>query len=182
MERQHGPWKIRHSNLKYRNEFLELRKDRVLRPDGEPGTYAMVELKPGVCVLALDDEDQVHLVRQFRYALGSESLEAVAGARAPDEDAQAAAARELREELGAEAERWTDLGALDLDTSIVHSPVRLFLAHGLRFGQPEREGTETMQSVRLPLQEAVQRVLRSEITHAATAVLVLKAAHALQQA
>jgi 8-oxo-dGDP phosphatase len=119
MRRKHGPWTITESVRKYSNQFIEVIEDQVIQPDGEPGTYAVVRMKPGISVLALDEGGTVYLTRQFRYATGRESIEAVSGGLDEGENARDGARRELREELGIEAKEWTELGLVDLDTSIV---------------------------------------------------------------
>ncbi|HEV2131944.1 MAG TPA: NUDIX hydrolase [Longimicrobiaceae bacterium] len=181
MARKHGPWTIQETTRKYGNEFIEVIEDEVLQPDGEPGRYATVRMKPGVSILPVDADGIVTLIRQFRYALGGESLEAVSGAVDGDQPPLEAARREAREEAGIEAEEWTDLGRMDIDTSIVHCPVQLFLAQGLTFTETDREGTEEMESVHLPLVEAVRRVMEGEIPHGPSCVLILKAERYLRE-
>ncbi len=88
---------------------------------------------------------------------------------------------EAREELGIEAEEWLDLGMVDLDTSIVRCPVRLFLARRLTFTETEREGSETIKSVKLPLERAAQMVMESAITHGPSCAVILKARYILEQ-
>jgi 8-oxo-dGTP pyrophosphatase MutT (NUDIX family) len=180
MPRKHGPWTIQQTTREFENEFIEVLEDRVVQPDGEPGRYATVRMKPGVSVLPVNEDGTVTLIRQFRYALGAESLEVVSGAVEEGEPPLESARRELREEAGIEAEEWIDLGRVDLDTSILHCPARLFLACGLACTEPDREGTEEMRTVRLPLEEAVRRVMDSAITHGPSCVLILKAARHLR--
>jgi 8-oxo-dGTP pyrophosphatase MutT (NUDIX family) len=173
MTRRHGPWTIKETTEIYKNDFIEVTEDKVIKPDGKPGHYATVTAMPGVAVLPLDKEGFVYLTKQFRYALGDESIEAVAGG-VDEEKPEEAARRELREELGIEADEWTSLGLVNLDTSIINSPARIFLATGLRFTEPEREGTETIKTVKVKLEEAVRMVMESEITHAVSCALILK--------
>jgi len=149
--------------------------DDVIQPDGEQGSYATVTLKAGVAILPVRDDGQLVLVRQFRYALGHESLEVVSGARNGDEDVLEAARRELREEVGLTATNWMDLGVCDMDTSIVRCPVELFLARGLSATESAHEGTESMATVIMPFEEAIRQVLSGGITHGASCVLLLKA-------
>jgi 8-oxo-dGTP pyrophosphatase MutT (NUDIX family) len=175
MGQRRGPWRVTGSEEIFQDAFLRVVKDRVLQPDGEPGTYTTVDVKHGVAILALDDQEQAVLVRQFRYALGRESLEVVAGGLDEGEEPQAAAARELHEEVGASATAWEPLGVLQLDTSIVRCPVHLFLARGLTFANPEREGTEQITVVRLPFAEALTQVLNGTIAHAPSVAAILKA-------
>lgn len=80
MERKNGPWTIKKTESVFKNSFLELFNDKVTQPDGSDGEYATVHLKPGACVLPIDDDGNVYLTRQFRYALGAESLETPCGA------------------------------------------------------------------------------------------------------
>jgi len=175
MLRRHGPWTIEETTEKHRDSFMTVFEDRVIRPDGRPGVYSTVQVKPGVAVLPVDRDGAVYLVRQFRYAIGSESLEAVCGGVEAGEAYQDSAKKELREEVGIEASSWTDLGLVDLDTSMVRCKMGLFLAEGLSFTETQREGTETIQTVKLPFHDAVQKVMEGEITHAASCILILKA-------
>ncbi len=175
MATKHGPWTIKETAQKFHNEFFEVIEDQVIQPDGEPGSYATVRMKAGVSVLPLDDEGYVYLTRQFRYAVGRESIEAASGGRDEDESALEAGRREVSEELGIEADVWIELGAMETDTSIVSSPVEHFLARGLTFKQPDREGSEVMQTVKMPFAEAVLIVLDGRITHASSCLLILKA-------
>jgi ADP-ribose pyrophosphatase len=174
--REHGPWTIRSTREVYRDPWVSLKVDDVTRPDGQPGTFAVVGVKPGVCVIAVDDGGVAHLTEEFRYAVGRPSVEGVSGGVEDGEDPLAAAERELREELGIQAAQWTPLGSVDPVTSMVQCPVRLYLARGLTFGPPRREGTEQVKEVRMPLSAAVLAVSDGRITHAPSCVAILQAA------
>jgi 8-oxo-dGTP pyrophosphatase MutT (NUDIX family) len=176
MERKHGAWTVRSSERLYGDEFAEVWVDEVLRPDGEPARRVTMRMKPGVAVLALDAGGFAHLVKTFRYAVGKECVEVVQGGMEEGEEPEAAARRELREELGVEAEELTDLGLVDAITSQVYSPARIFLARGLRFGEPETESTESLEPVKVRFEEAVRMVLDGEITQGTSCALILKAA------
>lgn len=181
MEPKRGPWNIQESLSKYDNQFIHVQEDQVVQPDGQPGMYATVEIKPGVAILPLDNNGIVYLVQQFRYAVGKESIEVVCGAIDEDESPIEAALRELLEELGIQAEEWIELGVIDIDTSIVRCPAHLFLAKQLTFTKTKREGTETIKPVKVPLNVAGQMVMDSSITHSLSCVLILKAINALQK-
>lgn len=170
-----GPWKVKDSSTKFKNIYFEVIEDNVIQPDGNPGSYAVVDIKPGVSVLPIDNDGFTYLVRQFRYAFGEESLEVAAGGINPGETPLEAARREAREELGIEAVDWIDLGKIEEDTSLVRSPGYLFLARDLTIRKPERESTENIKTVRIPFEEAVRRVMENEIVHSPSAVLILKA-------
>jgi ADP-ribose pyrophosphatase len=173
--KQHGPWKVLETEELYRDPWFRLTRDQVIRPDGRPGTFAVVHAQPGVSVLPLDDDGWCYLTEEFRYGVGRLSLEAPGGGREANEEPLAAARRELREELGIEADHWTDLGRLDPFTSMVVAPARLFLARGLHFGPPAREATELIRPVKLRLDDALGAVLDGRITHGPSCVLILRA-------
>ncbi|MUL37205.1 NUDIX hydrolase [Gloeocapsopsis dulcis] len=175
MAQKNGHWTIKETKEKYHNSFINVREDQVLQPDGQPGMYATVKMKSGVAVLPIDSDRNVYLVRQFRYALGQESIEVVCGAVEKDEPHQKAAERELEEEIGIKASELINLGVVDLDTSIVSCSMQLFLAKQLIKTEANQEGTETIKTLHLPLEKAMQMVMDSTITHAASCVLILKA-------
>jgi 8-oxo-dGTP pyrophosphatase MutT (NUDIX family) len=177
--RKNGPWTIETTTQRYQNSFITVVEDQVIQPDGQPGTYSTVAMKPGVAILSLDEESNVYLVRQFRYALGQESLEVVTGALEDSEPILEAAQRELREEVGIEAKDWNNLGMFNLDTSIIHCPVHLFLARDLSFVDSHREGTETMETCKISWKQALTRVMEGTITHAPSCILILKASNLL---
>ncbi|MBY0521893.1 MAG: NUDIX hydrolase [Gemmataceae bacterium] len=170
----HGPWKIVASQEVYRDPWIQLRKDDVIRPDGHAGTFSVVHLKAGVTVLAMDDAGNVFLTEEFHYGVGRTTLECVSGGIEAGEDSVLTAQREMREELGIEARRWDDLGVVDPFTSSIVSPTRLYVARELRFGTQELEGTERIRCVKLSLTEAVAAVMDGRITHAPSGVLILK--------
>lgn len=178
--RQHGPWKIVSSQLAYKDPWVSLRRDEVIRPDSLPGSYCVVHIKPGVCVVAIDDQNQVHLTEEFHYGVGRVTIEAVSGGVEADELPEVAAARELEEELGIVAQHWIDLGTADPFTANVVSPTRLFLARQLTFGKPNTDGGEVIKHVTWSLEDTIHAVLDSRITHAPSAVAIFKAYHYLR--
>ena len=70
-----GPWKVIDSRVVYRDPWIAVQIDDVIRPDGKPGTHSIIHLKPGVCVIALDADGHVHLTEEFHYAVGRVTLE-----------------------------------------------------------------------------------------------------------
>ncbi len=174
-----GQWTVLDSAVQYSNPWITVREDRVIQPDGQEGAFGVAEMKPGVSVLPIDDDGTVYLVRVYRYTLDRECLEALAGGVEDDEDLQDAARRELREEAGIEAADLIDLGVVDQLTEVVVSPDHLFLARGLSFTRPDQEETEDIERVAVPLAQAVEWAYDGTISHAASVVLILKAARHL---
>ena len=118
MERTNGPWVIKESVPAYKNPWIEVTEDQVIRPDGKPGIFGLVNMKPGVSVLALDESGFVYLTDEFHYAIGKDSIEVVSGAIDNIESSLDAAKRELEEELGIKAEEWIDLGEVNPFTTL----------------------------------------------------------------
>jgi ADP-ribose pyrophosphatase YjhB (NUDIX family) len=124
-------WQTLSSRTAYENHWIRVREDAVLRPDGEPGVYGVVEVRsPAVFVVPVTDAGDFVLVEVDRYAIGRRSWEVPAGGS--DGDALAEAARrELREETGLAASRWRDLGQVFSLNGVADAPGRVFLAQGL---------------------------------------------------
>jgi len=169
-----GPWKIRKTVLKYKNPWIEVNEDQIVRPDGKPGIFGVVTMKSGISVLPLDDKGYVYLTDEYHYALGQKSIEVVSGAIEPREKPIEAAQRELREELGITAKEWVDMGIVNPFTTVVKSPAHLFLARNLAFTRKNPEGTEVIKTIKIKLDKAVKMVMDSKITHGPSCVLVLK--------
>jgi len=180
MGRKQGPWTVESSERLYADEFAEVWVDEVSRPGVEPSRRVTMRMKPGVAALAVDEEGFAHLVRTFRYAVGKECVEVVQGGTEEGEEPLRAARRELKEELGIEAEEWTDFGLVDAVTSQVYAPARLFLARGLTFGEPDTEATESLEPVKVKFDEAVRLVMDGEITQGISCTLILKAERLLR--
>jgi ADP-ribose pyrophosphatase len=177
--RRVGPYELVESRPVYRNPWISVREDRVVRPDGVESSFGIVEMKAGATVLAVTGDGDAVLVREFKYGVGRETLEAISGGIEPGESPAEAARRELREEAGYEASEWTDLGVIDPFTTVIHSPNYVYLARGLEAVERAPDAGEFVETVRVRFEQAFEMALRSEITHGATVVALLKAARRL---
>lgn len=173
MAKKYGPWTIHRTEAIHDDPWVSVRQDAVTRPDGKPGTYTTIRIKPGVTVLAIDADDTVCLTREFHYAVGRYTLEAVSGGIDEGETPEAAARRELEEELGIVAESLQPIGVVDPFTASVLSPTHLFIAERLQFVDSKPEGTEQIELVKMQLDEVVAKVHKGEITHAPSCVAIL---------
>jgi ADP-ribose pyrophosphatase len=172
---ENGPWKVLASTETHRDGWFSVRTDSVIRPDGSRGSYSVIQVKPGVCVLPVEGEF-VYLGEEFRYAMGKWCVEAASGGSEGEEELLATAQRELKEELGIEACEWTDEGTFHANTSFINGPLQLFVARELTMGEPKPDSTEQIRRVKMSLSEAVGKVMNGKITHGPTQVLVLKLA------
>lgn len=162
-----NPWVRRARRVAYENPWITVWHDDVLRPDGQPGIYGVVHYRNrAVGVVALDEQDRILLVGQYRYTLDLYSWELPEGGAPAGEEPLAAAKRELLEETGCSAERWTELLRAHLSNSVSDEEAVVYLALGLRQGRAEPEGTEQLEVQWVPFAEAVGMVERGEITDA----------------
>lgn len=177
-----NPWKKIRTRTIYSNPWLTLREDEVVRPDGAPGIYGVVETRIATGVVALTERQEVYLVGQYRYPTDMYSWEIVEGGSDPDEDPFETAQRELREEAGLVANRWTPLGnEIHLSNCISTEIGRLFIAEDLTEVEPEPDGTEILQVRKLPFSEALAMVESGEIKDAMSILGLLTAERFLER-
>lgn len=173
--------KMLSSKLIFDGRVVHLYEDRVSLPGGGVSTREYVKHIGAVCVLALTDENEIILERQFRYPFDRVLVEIPAGKldRA-DEDLREAALRELREETGIVPSEITYIGDFLGSPAILGERIGMFLATGLTFGEQKLDDDEFLDVFRMPLVEAVEKVISGEIADGKTQVAVLKV-HAMLQ-
>ena len=158
----------------YDGKVLHIRLDTVEMPSGNRTTREVADYPGGVCILALDDEGKVLLVKQFRYPLGKILREIPAGKLEYGEDPEQAAIRELREETGATPGKFQFLGELYPSPGYFSGVMRMYLAQDLRFGGTDLDEDEYLELERVPFHQLVEQVLSGEIWDAKTIAAVLK--------
>ncbi len=168
------PFKLISSELKYENPWLSLREDKVIRPNWDEGIFGVVKMLPWSSVVALDKDGDIYLSKEFKYGTNEISIEIFSGALDDDEEAIDAAKRELEEELWMTASVWTPLGYINPFTTVVDSPNHIFLAQWLTKTQQNLDPGEEIEIIKLPLIDAYNMVMNSEITHGASCIAILK--------
>ena len=157
----------------YRNPWVRVEAHEVVHPTGAPGEHVLI-LTPQSCGIVVADGDDLLFTRQPRFAARSYVLEIVKGGQASGETPLESARRELREELGVTAERWSELGRLYEIPSIVAPPVIIFLASDVAIGTPEPENEESIGLVRISRLAAIDAALRGEIDDAVTVAALFR--------
>ena len=156
----------------HEGKILTFIEDEVLLPDGNKATREVVRHPGGVCVAPLTSENELLFVRQWRYPYNEVTLELPAGKLAKGEDVFEAAARELKEETGASG-TLRKLGEMYPSPGYTDEIIRLFIATDLSYGDASPDDDEFLLTERIPLEQAVDMVLRGELKDAKTCQLVL---------
>ena len=173
------PYQLAASEELARDGNLALRRDRVRWPDGSEAGFRVVDAPSSVFMVPVHQDGTTVLVRQWRHAWGHTAWEVPAGTLEAGEDPLAGAQRELEEEAGLVARRWTSLGVTH-GTAIVTGSQHLYLARDLSRVHRAPEAYERDMIMReLPLGEAVDAALRGEIQHAGSVTALARAARML---
>lgn len=158
----------------YEGKIIDLVKDTVLLPNGSQSVREVVVHHGGVCVAALTEENEVFLVSQFRYPNRGVLLEVPAGKLEKGEKPFEAIKRELKEEVGAEAESFYFMGTFNPTPAYCSEIIYLYAATGLTFGEQKLDEDEFLNVEKMPLEDAVKKIMNGEITDGKTQALLLK--------
>lgn len=174
--------KTLNKEYKFNGRIINLRVDKVSLPNGKEASREVVEHKGGVCVLPMTDDNEVILVRQFRYPYMKELLEIPAGKRdSYDEEPIVCGKRELSEETGAESDNFVFLGEFYPTPGYVDEVIYMYYADKLRYGKTNPDDDEFLDLVKIPFDKAVEMVLTGEIKDGKTQSAILKTAMLKQQ-
>ena len=170
-----SPWQRQASKTIYDNPWLRLQEDEVINPGGGLSHYGKVLFKNiAIGVIPLDEANNTWLVGQYRYVPDYYSWEIPMGGGPLDTDPLISAKRELREETGLVATQWHELMQLHTSNSVTDERGIVYVARDLSEGDTAFEETEELHVHKLPLDEAVQRVMDGEITDAVSVAGLLK--------
>jgi 8-oxo-dGTP pyrophosphatase MutT (NUDIX family) len=178
-ETMKNPWQTLSTQRVYENAWLSVREDRVVRPDGQQGIYGVVSPRGvAVKVVALDAQQRVHLVGQFRYPTQFASWEIPGGAAEHGEQPLDVAKRELLEEAGLGSDSWVQLGGrIQTNNSIMDEIGYVFLARDVfAAGAPRPDPEEAFEQRVLPLSEALALLDAGEIEDVMSVIGLLRLA------
>lgn len=176
-----NPWKKLDSKLVYSNPWINVEEHQVIMPTGGESIYGKVHFKnKALAIIPLDDDNHTWLVGQFRYTLDEYTWEIPMGGGPVGESLLENAKRELKEETGLTAAKWTEILRLHTSNSVTDEESFVFLAEELTLGDPEFEETEDLEIVRLPFSEALEMAQQGKITDAISVAGLLKAATLLK--
>lgn len=159
----------------FSGKVIDLSVDKAELEDGKIVTRELITHPGGVCVVPINENGEVYMVKQFRYPFQKVLLEIPAGKLEKGEDHRLCGIRELKEEIGAQAGVFEYLGCLyptvAYDTEIIH----MYLAKELTFGEQDLDEGEFIDVVKMPFEKAVEMVMNNEIPDAKTQLALLKA-------
>ncbi len=177
-----NPWKTLSRQDIYENPWIKLEEHQVINPAGGNGIYGKVHFKnTAIGIVPLDKENNTWLVGQHRYTLNEWSWEIPEGGGPSGVSVLESAKRELREETGLIAGRWTEILKTHLSNSVSDEVGFIFLAQDLTQGASELEPTEADMEIRkLPFEDALRMVLEGKITDGLSVMGILRVARMLK--
>ncbi len=168
-------WTTLTNKTVYENPWLQMQHHEVINPSGGEGIYGVVHFKNyAIGIIALDDAGNTWIVGQYRYPLEQYSWELPEGGGPLTHEPLESAKRELREEVGITATRWTKLMEMHTSNSVTDELCFVYVAQDLTFGDTEHEETEDISVKKVHFSELVEMVMNGEIYDAITIAAVLK--------
>ena len=165
----------------FKGVALHVVKDEILLPDGKRSVREISLHNGAAAVIPILSDGRVLMEKQFRYAHGRVMLEIPAGKLdTPDEPPLEAAKRELLEETGAVAEKYTYLGSIAPSPALIDEVIHVYMAEDLSFGERKLDEGEFLDIEYYTLDELYRMVMKGEITDAKTQIAILKAKELLK--
>ncbi len=164
------------SETVFSGPVFRVEKSEVILPDGKSARRDVLRHLGAVCVIPIDEDNNVIAVRQYRTGFGGITLEIPAGKLdSKDEEPFSAAKRELQEEVGAVAKEWTYLGEYYGSPAIVDEKIHMYMAKELEYSDVSPDEDEFIEIERIPLEVFKDMVIRGEIPDGKTQCAVLRA-------
>lgn len=174
------PWQTRSTRVVYQNPWIRVDEDQVQLPDGRTTLYGVVRCGECVGVLPFLDAETVVLIRQYRYVARGVYWEMPTGGVHPGEGLEAAAQRELGEEIGYRAARLTPLVSYHTSKSVLDETAHLFYGEALTPVVTPGDATEFIEVRPVPFAEALRMVESGEVKDSMTVIAILHAARRLR--
>ncbi len=166
--------KVLDSHYEFKGKIFNTRVDSVELSDGSKSRREIIEHSGGVGVIALTDDGEIALVKQYRHPYGEIIYEIPAGKLEKGEDPLFGGKRELSEEAGLSAAEWHDLGKIYPTPGYCGEIIHLYLATGLTKGEAHPDEGEFIKCEFVSLESALSMVMKGEIKDSKTQIAVLK--------
>lgn len=177
MNKEKNNWQKIKSETVYENPWIKVEHHDVINPGGKPGIYGQVNFKNiAIGIIPVDNEGNTYLIGQYRFPLDEYSWEIPEGGCPFDEEPLIAGKRELLEETGIIAKKWTMISKIHTSNSVCNEVGFIFLAEDLSFTEAEPEETEDLQLKKISLKKAIELVMQNQITDSLSVAGLLKLA------
>ncbi|MBC6365294.1 NUDIX hydrolase [Algoriphagus sp. AK58] len=175
-----NPWKTQSVRTVYENPWIRVEHHDIINPAGKEGVYGKVHFKNrALAIIPIDQNGFTWLVGQYRYTPDEYSWEVPMGGGPIGLDLLESAKRELKEETGLTAGKWTEIMKIHTSNSVTDEVGFVYMAEELTEGETEFEETEIIQVKKLPFKEALDWVMEGKITDSISVAGILKAARIL---
>lgn len=175
MNENNNPWTVLDTEERYDNNWIKVIHQNVVNPNGGIGIYGTVHFKNiAIGIVPVDNEGNTWLVGQYRFPIDEYSWEIPEGGSPEGEEILESAKRELLEETGLIAEKWTVISKLHTSNSVCKEVSYIFLAEDLTQSTSQPEETEQLQIKKISLKRAYEMVMSNEITDSISVAGILK--------
>lgn len=162
------------NKLLHKGNLIELHSEKVDLTSGGHTFFDIVKHPGGAVIAAINEQDEICLLKQWRHAIQQFIWELPAGCLEPGEPPLLTAQRELEEEAGVSAEHWVDLGCIASSPGFSNELLYLFEARGIKKGTSKLDDAEQLEAHWLPLERAYEMCINGEIIDAKTLAVLLK--------
>ncbi|KKU48800.1 hypothetical protein A3H10_01595 [Candidatus Uhrbacteria bacterium RIFCSPLOWO2_12_FULL_46_10] len=171
-----NPWQTLGSRTVYKNHWIRVRENKVIKPNGRRGIYGVVESPPSVYIVALSNKKEIYLIRQYRYPTKVWSWETPSGS-SDGQPPLAAAKRELWEETGLKAKHWIKIGKFQVMNGVCSEWGHIYLAQNLKQTNLHKQKDEgIVASAIIPFSKALTMIRLGKINDGLTIVSLMKVA------
>ena len=181
MDEFSNPWKTLETKEVYDNPWINITESKVINVSGNPGIYGVVHFKNlAIGIVPLDKDGNTWIVGQYRYPLNEYSWEIPEGGGEIGIDPLVSAQRELSEETGIVAKKWTKIQEFNTSNSCTDEHSILYLAQDLTFNQAHPDEDELLAIQKINICDLYQKIINSEIKDSLTVVAIYKVAQLIR--
>lgn len=153
-----SPWKKLSEKVVYQNRWIKVREDQVVTPSGSDGIYSVIESNDSVVVIAMNDNNEIYIIKNFRYPHNA-WMWILPGGGGDQQHALEASKRELEEETGIVAKQWHKLGTISVCDGLMTEKQTVYLARKLAYKQKHKDADEPIADSKFVSLEALDRMI-----------------------
>lgn len=169
------------SEYVFDGKLLHVYNDVVSLPNGKTSSREYIKHQGAVAVVPVTDDNEIIVVRQYRYPIERVTIEIPAGKLDKGEEPLAAAKRELSEETGVESADITYIGGLYPSVAYTDEMIHMYMAKNLKYGEAHADDDEFLDVEKIPVDKFVEMIMNGEIMDSKTQAAVLKVANLLKK-